>query len=280
MEYHGNRFQDASLVIFRKDIPVAVFPAESNAHSVYAHRGLTYAGWIVKKGLNTDHLKEILGSTLEYLKSQGYENLYIKPVPDFFCHADQSGLTQTLLEFLPETVSQRTFHTTTLPFTFRDRGKRWGARRAKFHQIVTGPSENYADFWNQLLIPNLQERYQSGPVHTLEEILLLKSRFPENIQLRLAFRAGELLGGTVLFLDQNIVHTQYIASSPKGRKLRALDLLFAGILEEFNATKKYLSLGTSLDSSSELPIPGLVTWKESLGAKPYEVPVYRVGLKA
>lgn len=265
-------------MIFRENNPVAIFPAESNAHSVYAHRGLTYAGWIVKALLSREQLKEMVSSTLEYLKSQGYQNLYIRPVPDFFCNSDQTDLTQTLLEFRPETVSTRTFHATALPFSIRDRGKKWGARRAKFHQITTGPSENYADFWEQLLIPNLRDRYQAGPVHTLEEILLLKSKFPDHIQLRLAYRDAELLGGTVLFLDHSIVHTQYISSSPKGRKLRALDLLFANLVEEFNATKKYLSLGTSIDSNFGLPIPGLVDWKESLGAKPYEVPVYRVGL--
>ncbi len=128
------------------------------------------------------------------------------------------------------------------------------------------------------MIPCLEQRHQARPIHSLKEIQLLKSRFPDSIQLWIAALDGETLAGTVLFLIGNIVHCQYIASIEKGRKLRALDLLFAQLVEKEFGHKSGFSLGTAILPDTGLPDKGLIHWKESFGAKPVSVINFRFEL--
>ena len=44
----------------------------------------------------------------------------------------------------------------------------------------------------------LMEKYDRHPVHSLDEILLLHSRFPENIKLYTAMLGDEILAGVVM----------------------------------------------------------------------------------
>ena len=41
---------------------------------------------------------------------------------------------------------------------------------------------SFKPFWNNVLIPRLQEKHNTKPVHTLEEIESLAIKFPENIK--------------------------------------------------------------------------------------------------
>ena len=55
--------------------------------------------------------------------------------------------------------------------------------------------------------------------YSLQEIELLHQRFPHHIQLYVACKDNMVLGGTVLYLTPNVVHTQYISASPEGKQL-------------------------------------------------------------
>ena len=47
MEYHADRFNDASVLVYQEDRPVAVFPANlTQDGQVVSHQGLTYGGII------------------------------------------------------------------------------------------------------------------------------------------------------------------------------------------------------------------------------------------
>ena len=48
MEYHSDRFEDNSLLIFdEKDKLVAIFPANRIGNELFSHQGLTYGGLIL-----------------------------------------------------------------------------------------------------------------------------------------------------------------------------------------------------------------------------------------
>lgn len=49
MDYHADRFQDASLMIYRKGQLYALLPANRLNNILYSHQGLTYGGLITKK---------------------------------------------------------------------------------------------------------------------------------------------------------------------------------------------------------------------------------------
>lgn len=48
-KYHEERFEDASLIFYKKNKPVAVFPSNRVDNVVYSHSGLSYAGLIYGK---------------------------------------------------------------------------------------------------------------------------------------------------------------------------------------------------------------------------------------
>ena len=274
MEYHGDRFQECSLIFFLDEQAVAIFPAEKSSEKVFSYRGLTYAGWIMIERVQGELLSQMVTDTLQYFNINGFQALEIRSVPDFFCSGNQAELKRVIHESKPIEVHNGVFYTTPLPFQVRDRGRKWGKNKALSQSLQVKESVDFEGFWTQVLEPHLLEKFKNKPVHSLTDISFLKGCFPENIKLFAVYLDGEMIAGTVLFIHAHAVHTQYIATIAKGRELRALDLLFDAILDRYNRDKAYLSLGTSLDARTGESIAGLVKWKESLGAKRFEVPVY------
>ena len=97
---------------------------------------------------------------------------------------------------------------------------------------------------------------------------LLRSRFPEQIRLfTVSDPAGQLLGGTLLYLTPQTVHTQYISASPEGKRKGALDLLFDTLIHHTHFPQTYFDFGTSaLDDSCQLNLP-LFFQKQGFGAR-------------
>jgi len=127
-------------------------------------------------------------------------------------------------------------------------------------------SDDFPAFW-AILSENLHTKYGARPVHTLEEILLLKSRFPQSIRLLAAFEQQQMVAGTVLYLTPRVVKTQYISASPRGKDVCALDLLFSRLMAEPPGSQAYLDMGTSaLEHGSQLLLP-LIFQKEGFGAR-------------
>ena len=93
---------------------------------------------------------------------------------------------------------------------------------------VTVDAGNMTDdleaFWN-ILAGILMEKHHKKPVHTVKELQLLHSRFPEQIKLYVAREGGNVVAGALIYDMGHVVHTQYLASSAEGKRDGALDLL-------------------------------------------------------
>src|SRR5690606_4130872 len=57
-----------------------------------------------------------------------------------------------------------------------------GFKKGIAHGLVVREEQSFELFWNEILVRNLKKRYKAVPVHTLEEITLLKKCFPNNIR--------------------------------------------------------------------------------------------------
>ena len=65
MEYHSDRFEDISLLIFNdKSKLISIFPANISGRTIHSHQGLTFGGFITDNDMKTetmldlfDHLK-------------------------------------------------------------------------------------------------------------------------------------------------------------------------------------------------------------------------------
>ena len=144
-----------------------------------------------------------------------------------------------------------------------DRGNKSGANAARKAGITVGPSEDWQQYWH-LLSSLLDERYDTRPVHTLDEILLLQSRFPDNIRLYTATLDGELLAGVVMYLSAPVAHCQYIGASPHGKDSKALTLLFDYLIQGEHAPR----VTATLTSASPTRTTAATSTRDSCSRNP------------
>jgi hypothetical protein len=276
MEYHEDRFTDASLIFYRKGQPIALFPAEREGNTIYSHRGLTYAGWILANGLAEEVVGEIIAETLAYYQTECLSQVEVRMVPDFFAKGSQDSLHAALTNTGAKRKAAVIHHCTPMPYRVSDRGKRWGKKQAEKQGLEIGPSGDLKTFWETILVPNLQQRHGVSPTHSLKEIDALQRRFPRNIRFFAVTQQEAMLGGAMIFVTETTAHLQYISASPLGRSLRCLDLLVCWLIEDTFSEKAYFNMGVSHIPATGDINHGLVQWKESFGGKPVEVATYRL----
>jgi hypothetical protein len=127
-------------------------------------------------------------------------------------------------------------------------------------------TSDFSGFWNQILIPRLQEKHQVKPVHTLKEIQYLKNKFPKKIKQFNLYKEEELLAGITIFDTGKVVKSQYGATSLIGEKHRAIEYLFIHLIHQFkNVGKHYFSMGTVTEQNDLGYNAGLLKQKEELG---------------
>ena len=84
MEYHNDRFEDFSLMVYKNGKLIALLPANKKDNIVYSHQGLSYGGVVYKKDVKFKDSLEAFESILKYLKKSGYQKLYLNPIPQFY----------------------------------------------------------------------------------------------------------------------------------------------------------------------------------------------------
>jgi hypothetical protein len=267
IEYHGDRFCENSSLVFLEGNPVAAFPAEHLNRAVTSHRGLTFGGVIFSQELSPDLYLEVTEAILKTYSEQ----ITLHVQPSFYWDTPTlASIQQTAFKNCGLHIAdQKVYHAVQLPHKVSHKGRRWGIKKGRSHGLQVKRSGDIKSFWEKVLTPNLMERHAAMPIHSLEEMDYLMSKFPEAIQLWSVGDGKEMLGACILFLHKSVAHCQYISSTSEGRNLQALDLLFSELMERIYPAVRYLSLGTSIYPSTGLPDAGLVQWKESWGAIPY-----------
>ena len=109
--------------------------------------------------------------------------------------------------------------------------------------------------------------HQTKAVHTASELKLLHTRFPESIHLYVANHDGHMEAGVLIFEYDNMVHTQYMASSDLARANGGLDLVIATIIDKYKGKKKYIDFGISTEDAGKFLNNGLISQKESFGGR-------------
>ncbi len=85
MEYHSDKFQDASILFFGEDASLlAIFPANKFENTLYSHQGLTFGGIVAAKKLTTAKFLEIFDELVRYASLHGFKKIIYKRIPDFY----------------------------------------------------------------------------------------------------------------------------------------------------------------------------------------------------
>jgi hypothetical protein len=279
MDYHKDRFNDHSLMIFdENDNLVSCFPAnEKNKTEIVSLSGLTYGSFIFEAKLKLPIIINVFKLVLKYYSELGFEVIYYKAFPRIYNTIPSDELDYCL--FLSDAKLYR--RDTAIVINQENKIKYSGnirreAKKAANSGIIISESEDFELFWNDLLIPNLIQRFGVNPVHTTHEIQLLRNIFPENIKLFLAKQKDEILAGTVFFITENVAHCQYIAASDEGRINGALNLLFITLIDDKLRSKKYFDFGIVNESEGKSLNFGMLSWKERMGGRTISHDFYRI----
>lgn len=268
MEYHADRFVDHSLVLRAESGQiVAVVPANEHAGDLHSHRGLTYGGLILGARTGTAAALDMLESVTTYMRRIGLSRLHYKTIPWIY-HRQPAEEDRYALFRAGASLSRRDV-LTVLPRENRPRyqeRRSRGIKAARKAGVQMAESVQFAPFWS-VLEDNLARRFQVRPVHSLDEIELLHSRFPDSIRLFQACLDDQVVAGCVVFETPQVAHVQYISASDEGKRIHALDGLFDHLLSNVYPDKPYLDFGISNEEEGKVLNVGLVEQKEGFGAR-------------
>ncbi|WP_266182593.1 GNAT family N-acetyltransferase [Dyella humicola] len=265
MDYHADRFADRSLMVERHGEPVAIFPANALGKTVVSHGGLTYAGLISTQALRAESTLSVFEMIGEIYRALGMDNVVYKAVPHVF-HAYPADEDLYALHRLGARLKRRDISSIIAlqeSFCFTD-GRRRAVNKARKEGVQIRASADLAGF--HALLSEVLRKHRAAPTHSLDELRLLQARFPQQIVLYDARRDDELLAGAIVYDFGRGVHTQYLAASEEGRRVNALNLLLADLIERY-AGRHYFSLGISTEQEGKALNGGLISQKEYFGAR-------------
>jgi len=276
LSYHGNKFSDASMVVFDGSRPVAVFPAAVAGGSVCSHPGSTVGGVVFHRRLSPEDLGEVVDALVCNYRDAGYESVLIRGTPGAMCRE------RVMTDFF--TLGKHGFNVSRLDLwsvitgdskmsSAKKRGVK-NARKSGLEFTEIGVDEFY-----RLLSDVLRHRHGIEPHHTPEEIAMLVRMFPGDFNLVGVMSDGVLVAASmVVFLNDVAAHAHYIASSADGNRLHACDLLIHECCNMvFGSGRKVLTLG-SVTYYGDFASDGLFRFKTGFGAGIDMHPFYEVGL--
>lgn len=268
MDYHSDRFEDYSLMFYRDGGLYALLPANREDNILWSHRGLTYGGIIMNAESTAARIQQLFCELNDYLRADGFIKVVYKPVPHIFHRIPSEEDIYSLFSVCDAKLIDRSISSTLIlqyPLKWH-RDRRYGINKAKAHDVTVDESQDLKGFW-EVLTFNLRNKYDSCPVHSLEEIELLHDRFPQQIRLFTASKDGKVLGGTVLYITSTVVHTQYISANLEGKQWRVIDALFDYLLHECDWRQRYFDFGTSNEEDGRILVEPLIYQKEGFGGR-------------
>lgn len=284
LSYHGERFQDLSLIIEEEGRRVGLFPAALHPVDtlcVVSHPGITYGGILHQGGLRGERMVAALSMICGFYAERGFVKLIYKAVPWFYCISPAQDDVYAL--FRIDAKRSRCDLSSTIDLQHRlpisERRKRSLKKSLRAGVEIRDGIEFLPAFW-EVVSDNLRRKHQTFPVHSLDEVALLAERFPWNIRCIVALYADEVVAGVLVFATSVADHAQYIASSEIGYEISALDAVFEHcIANALNDGKRWFDFGISTENAGLLLNEGLYRFKSEFGGGGAVHEFYEVNLQ-
>ena len=271
VDYHGDRFIDASLVVVdQRDELVGVLPAARDPHlasRVVSHPGLSYGGLVHAGALRGEPTVQVLTATAEHYRAVGFEVLRYKAIPTIYHRNPVADDVYAL--FRLDARRYRCDLAVTVDLAAgapirRNRRRNLEAALQAGLTVQSGTSWLPA-FWD-LLTANLMRKFNVVPAHSLAEMQDLCSRFPDRITCDVVLDGGEVLAGLVNYHTERTLHCQYSAASARGFTLNALDLGFAHAIDEARSRgNRFFDFGVCNEDDGRVLNDSLYDFKLSFG---------------
>jgi hypothetical protein len=282
MDYHADRFTDHSLLFIQDGQPIALLPANiDSARNLVSHGGLTFGSLIRTPKLRSRDIQALFDKLIEYSEAQSFASIVYKAIPPAFqdrpTEDDLYALHRCGFNLIGRDLSS------IIPLDQPpkySKGRKWSIGRASKHGVSIRSDDQIGPFYD-ILKGRLGTKYSTKPTHSKDELALLSSRFPNNIQVSCAYfdNTPEPCAGVTLYDYGRTLHTQYMTTTDEGRDIGALDFLIDHHISEARRIGKvFFSFGISTEKQGATLNPGLVQQKESFGAKAVVHDIYKLTL--
>lgn len=274
----GNKVDDASLMFYKKNKLIAVFPANlylnGNIRILHSFLRATYGGFVVSKDVTVEAALEIVGKTIEFAKSKQASQLIVRN-PFRIFNTNLCNEADYAMWFHGFEIKSREIEICipidgdikTIRGRYRNTAQRNVKKAAQFIDVCL--SNDIRDYW-RLLEKNLAERHGRKPVHDYDSIIrLIEAVGSNNVLLFAGYYESKLVSGILIFKFNNLVlHAQYIASESRFQNLRPVNAIVDYVIEWGNQKGfKYFNLGTGNENEGKSVNSGLFYFKESFGGR-------------
>lgn len=282
LDYHGERFQDASMIIYKgNDTIVAVVPAceihEQGRKIFHAHCGSTFGGIVIAENFyNIEHVDAIMTVLEDYLRQNQYDEVRLKCTSDLF--AKQNG---NLLYYFLFQRGYTSYDELSCYIDFAQykedilsnfsSGRRRDYKYSLKNDLVFRRLDDRVDIedFYRILRENLQ-KFGAAPVHSLEELLEFKEkRLRDIVEFYGVFQENRMIAGSMVFLfGTQVFHTQYLAADQSCLKLFPMNFLDANLIMTARERGfRYFSFGTSTEEHGKVLNKHLAEFKEGFGTQ-------------
>ena len=276
LNYHPEgRFVDASFFVEKSGIVVAVVPGCTVDGSFISHSGSTFGGPVVSKDFYSGNkVLEIVKDIDDYIV-RNFKSVKFKPTSPIFAAVPTDLLDYALEHSGYYRHTELSCYTPVLkdvdPLENCKRECRHNFRLSEKMNLTYGeiPDSEMEKFYDFLVMS--KARYNTKPVHTLEELRNLKQRFPEEILFRGVWQDGIYLSGMMIFYfrQAKVFHFQYLAPDDSKRETNATTSLFVNAMREAAQVGcEKFSWGISTEDAGAYLNENLYRFKESFGALP------------
>lgn len=268
MDYHAERFRDHSLMFFIGKRLHSILPAHEEGTSFCSHLGLTYGGLLMDQAVTTNEVVTLFSELNDYLRAQGFTQVLYRAIPWVYHRLPAEEDLYAMFWKCGARLKQRMAGTVIfmdgqLPWRKDHRRRLKDAHEAGIRVERNG---SLSDFW-KILEENLKQRFDTSPVHTLQEMELLKSRFPDKIIQYNAYQGNEIVGGITFYVMNNVLHGQYSATNETGKRTGAMEAIYEQVMFHDFKDIRYLDFGTSNEDGGRILNEGLIDHKEGYGGR-------------
>ena len=278
MDYHKDKFIDHSLLIYKNNKIIGLFPANEKNNEIFSHGGLTFGSLIQTFDSKAVEVLEVFNLIKIYYQNLGFNKITYKAIPSIFhkypSDEDLYALFRMDAQITRRDISSLIFLEEKIKFS---ESKKQAVTKCVKLNVQFQENESFDEYWK--LLTEVLSKFDTKPVHSIEEITKLKKNFPDKIRLFEARNENELLAGIVIYDYDQVVHTQYMANSQQGRKIGALDYINHKLITEVFFQKQYYSFGISTENQGRDLNSGLIQQKEMMGGRGIAIDFYEISLQ-
>lgn len=280
MDYHSDRFQDCSLIAYKRGKPTALLPANLTKDGILiSHQGLTYGSWLTPMShFDGSDMLALFEVWREWCISHDIKEIIYKTVPHIYHKASAEEDLYALFRSGAQIDTVNLSSVVDLHDTLRfNTQQKRNLKKAGMLSPLIRETANAAEFM-PILTECLRERHNVAPVHSESELQLLKDRFPENIRFFIAGINREPEAAVCVYDTNGVAHCQYIATSREGRENGTLTYLMHHLMTKVYADNRYFDFGTSTEDAGMILNSGLLHQKTGLGGRGVGYCIYIIHL--